>query len=362
MPLGLSRSNYFTNKRKNKVRTIEVSLHEDVSPMQDHIGIHTINNINPPTSDDLFYITPDNVFPGYIAAPTGKRSLDLIDGKKKLVKSICNSYYHSIMDDISEIVKAIHLNPGYDLIIDVSELAYAIIDKDRFENKYFDYFCRILKKNKINYKLVTLAEYDVIHIDNFKHVYFPYDSGQKSLFVYDFFKQGLSKKELKVEPTRKIFVSRTRQKREDYVAPGLTYTNDSRIDDGEGLDALFGSLGFEIVIAEEIQDFMDQFKLFYGAKVIAGLTGSGLTNAAFMQPGGTMIEIATPLIVPIAPPGGAKDTTNPWFTQEIHNFYKDLSFFHNHNFVAIQNGDRSLEEIKENLEKNPALLEYLKNV
>jgi hypothetical protein len=299
---------------------------------------------------------------GYIVAPDDKKSLNLIDGKKKLIKSICNSYYHSILDDISEIIMALHVNPDYELILDVSAISDHIVDPNRFDNKYLDYFTRILKKNKIKYKLVDLMRYDIIYVDNFKQVYFPYDSGQKTLFVYDFFKQGLSKKELKVEPTRKIFVSRTRQTREDYDAPGLTYTNDSRIDDGEGLDALFGSLGFEIVIAEETEDFMEQFKMFYEAKVIAGLTGSGLTNAAFMQPGGTVIEIATPLIVPIPPPGGVKDVTRPWFTQELHNFYKDAAFFHNHNFLAIQNADRSLSEIKDNLEKNPALLEYLKNV
>jgi len=362
MAFGPSRHNYFINPRRNKVVTIEVSLHEDIMDVPFREGIHTIKNINPKTSDDLFYITPDNVTKGYLPVDSDKRVLNLITGTNKIVKSICNSYYHSVLDDLSEVIAAIQLNPGYEVILDISDISHEFRNLNLFIDKYFHTFLKVLEKHKVKYKLVEFKNYDLIYIDNFKSVYFAYDTGQKTNLVYDFYKKILTKKKLSVRPYRKIFVSRTQQVREDVEAEGLSYLNDRRIDDAEGLDKLFESLGFEVVIAENIPTFAEQFELFYEAKVVAGVTGSGLTNVAFMQPGGTVIEIVTPLIVTIPPPAKAKDVTRPWYTQELHNFYKDAAFFQNHNYVALQNADRSLEDLKKNLESNTALLEYLKNV
>ena len=360
MNIGLSRNHYFDRGKKERVITIDVAEYEGLVQMPEYNGIWTIKNINPPTSDDLFYIDHRNTLEGFLDAK-GAKTINLVTGKKKLVRSICNSFYHSVLDDISEILYALHMFPDHQLIIDISDVSY-MLGHTTSERGYFEYFLDALDSNKVDYKLVNLKDFDIVYLDNFKVVYFAYESGQKTNLVYDFFKSTLDKKVRDIEPTRKIFVSRAYQVREDVVAPGLGYHNDHRMDDPIGLEETFRDLGFEIVHAELLPTFKDQLELFSQAKVIAGVTGSGLTNAAFMPPGGTVIEIVTPLIVSIAPPHQEKDITKPWFTQEIHNFYKNIAFYQNHNYVGLQNADRSLEEFKENLEANPYLKEYLRNV
>ncbi len=359
--MGLSRNHYFNRGKAERVITIDVAEYEGLVQMPEHSGIKTIKNINPPTSDDLFYIDPRNTLNGYIEAKNAN-SLNLINGKKKLVRSICNSFYHSVLDDISEILYALHLFPDHQLIIDVSDVAY-MLGQTTSERGYFSYFLEALDQNKIDYKLVKFKDYDIVYMDHFKLVYFAYESGQKTNVVFDFFKTTIDQKLIDVKPTRKIFVSRKLQAvREDVIAPGLSYLNDHRMDDSEGLEEVFADLGFEVVYAEDLPSFKDQLELFYQARVIAGVTGSGLTNAAFMQPGGTMIELVTPLVVAIAPPHQEKDVTKPWFTQEVHNFYKNIAFYQNHSYMGIQNADRKLQEFKDLLEKDNALREYLKNV
>jgi hypothetical protein len=78
-----------------------------------------------------------------------------------------------------------------------------------------------------------------------------------------------------------------------------------------------------------------------------------------MQPGGSMFEIVTPLVVAVPPPDAPKDITNPFFVQEIHNFYKNLAYYQDHTYACVQNPTRSFEEFKEKIESNPKLKAYL---
>jgi len=350
--------NIFTKARKDRVITIESSVYaKDTITTPAFNGIYTIKNVNPATSDDLFYFHPGgNMLEGYIES-SNATTINLINGKKKLVKSICYSFYHSIMDDMSEILYALEKYPDHDLIIDISDI-YAALYGPGAEWDFFNFFVQALKETGITVNLVQLKNYDVVYMDNFKIVSFIYESGKKSNLIYEFLKPKVTNPDTK--PTKNVFVSRgAMEPRDDVEAEGLSFLNDCRMDDHKALENYFASLGYDIIHAEKFNSFQEQLDYFYSVKNIVSITGSGLTNAAFMQPGGSMFEIVTPLVVSVPPPDAPKDITNPFFVQEIHNFYKNLAYYQDHTFACVQNPTRSFEEFKQKIKSNPKLKAYL---
>lgn len=352
-------ANLFTKSRKDRILTIETSRYEneDSLVLADHPGMHTIKNINDlKTSDDMFYfIDGKNVLPGYIEASNAK-SVNLINGKNKLVVSICNSFYHSILDDMSELLYAIEKYPDYEIVIDISEIAHGL-EITAKEWDFFHFFVNCLKKEKKKVKLIELKKYDVIYMDNFRVVRFIYESGKKTNLVYELFKKYTTNPD--VIPTKNVFVSRKFANKDTKPAEGLSFANDMRMDDHVALEDYFASLGYDIIHAERFESFQEQLDYFYSAKTLVSITGSGLTNGAYMQPGGTIIEIVTPLVVSVPPPDRPKDLSKPFYVQEIHNFYKNLAYYQGHMFAAIQNPNRSFEEFKEKIETNPKMKAFI---
>jgi hypothetical protein len=351
---------FFLKKRRNIVKTIEMSDIELYDRLDYYEGVYTVRNVVAETSDDLFYFLPDqNMISGYIDS-SSKKTLNILSNKNKLVVSMVNSFYHSLLDNISEVIYALESYPKHELIIDVSETQASLkVDPSLgfMYHNVFLYFLETLKMKKIKYRVVNLKKYDIIYINNFRVVGYDLECIRKASVVYDFFKMRLSNP--KAKPTRKVFISRALTAGRDYNAPTLSHSNDDRMDDHEKLDNLFESMGYEIVKTEELGSFQEQIDLFYETKVLASITGSGLANAAFMQPGQTLIEIITPLVVPVGVPGRAKDTTNPYYTQELHNFYKNLAFYKDHTYFGIHNNSRSFEVIEKTIQEDPKIKNFL---
>jgi hypothetical protein len=292
-------------------------------------------------------------------------SLNLIDGRKKLVKSFCRSFYHSVLDNLSELIAAIEEHPDHDVILDISNISDVVYSKSK-DWDYINHFVRRLIDKKIKYTLVNLREYEIIYMDNFIVADYPSDSNRKTSIIYDFFEPSINTRGQK--PYRNVFVSRKLaygQNLEDLDeekvrANGLSFTKDYRMDSHEELERVFVDLGYEIVYSETFETFQDQVDFFHTVKTIASLTGSGLTNAALMQPGGTMIEITTPLIVSIPAPGETtKNLSNLYYVQELHNFYKNIAYYQNLNYFSIQNPERSVEDFKKTIELDSHVKAFL---
>jgi hypothetical protein len=351
---------FFLRERKNIVKTVEMSDIERYDRLEYYEGIYTVRNVVAETSDDLFYFIPhENMISGYIDS-NSKSTLSILGNRKKLVVSMVNSFYHSLLDNISEIIYALESYPKHELIIDVSETEQSLDydpSKSFIYHNVFLYFLETLKMKKIKYRIVNLKKHDIIYINNFRVIGYGLESIRKASLVYEFFKERVSNP--KVKPTRKIFISRALTTGRDYDAPTLSYSNDDRMDNHEKLDSLFESMGYEIIQTEKLGSFQEQLDLFYETKVLASITGSGLANAAFMQPGQTLIEIITPLVVPVGVPGRAKDITDPYYTQELHNFYKNLAFYKNHTYFGIHNNERSFEILNDTIQKDHRIKNFL---
>jgi hypothetical protein len=91
---------FFLRQRKNIVKTIEMSDIEQYDRLEYYEGVYTVRNIVAETSDDLFYFFPgENMISGYIDS-NSTNTLNVLGNSKKLVVSMVNSFYHSLLDNI----------------------------------------------------------------------------------------------------------------------------------------------------------------------------------------------------------------------------------------------------------------------
>lgn len=360
----------FERNGQNITRILETNFPRDIAnhlPFWD--GMHTITN---PKKDQLFpdkpinlELTKDNVVRGYLDAENAK-AIHFISQKKKLIKKVTHSYYHAIADDLAEIVYGLEIYPDAELIIDVADIRDSL-DHDTWD--FFGFFLRCLDSKRVKYTLVELSKFDVVYINNFALLSFPFHSGARLDLLSDFFLKQVKNK--KKEPYRKVYVSRKKNgwRSENHDAVNFSYTNDNRIDDHDKIEKIFSDLGFEIVYPEDFSNFQDQLEFFYSVKTLASLTSSGIVNAVFMQPGGNLIEVVTPLITVspvitdeylIAHGINPKDyELSVDVVQEIHMFYHNLAFFKNHAYFGIPNYTRSSEKLLEFINNNKPLKELL---
>ena len=226
-----------------------------------------------------------------------------------------------------------------------------------------------LDNHNIKYHIFNFEDYDVLRTNKTyslssmaAHINYPKE-------IFDFYSFYANNKGIK--PYRKVFISRKRigERPAPSNANWIKIKNDNRIDDYLKVEEYFSSLGFEIVYAEDFQNFKDQFNLFYEAEIIVGTSGSGLTNGIFMQEGTTMVEILTPLIVGIPPfmidnnydlMGQEPNNVNTYVSvEEIHYFYNLISFHKKQKYISIPNLERKTSQIKDLIESDGYMRDFL---
>jgi hypothetical protein len=143
-------------------------------------------------------------------------------------------------------------------------------------------------------------------------------------------------------PNKKVFISR----RNDLVADLRT----NRTLYEEDVEALFKSIGFEVISAKSFETLKEQIKYFDNVAVFAGYTGAGLTSSMFMKPGQTVVEVVCPLVFY---PGSEYDANGPiensHMQYEIHNFYKTISMLKKHAYLTVSNINNSKEDLLKQL-------------
>jgi len=134
-----------------------------------------------------------------------------------------------------------------------------------------------------------------------------------------------------VKPEKMIYVSRRN-------------ASIDRIDDEKKIESFFENLGFEILFRGNFgeKDLVEDIKYFREVKVIAGLSGAGLTNSIFMPPGGLVIEISVPQITHV------ENQEEHDLFPEIrvtarHLFHPASSFIKDHTHIQIPVNDNSAE-------------------
>jgi capsular polysaccharide biosynthesis protein len=115
-----------------------------------------------------------------------------------------------------------------------------------------------------------------------------------------------------------------------------------RIDDERKIESFFESLGFEIFFRGNFgeQNLIEDIKYFRDVRVIAGLSGAGLTNSIFMPPGGLVIEISVPQITHVPE---EHDLFPEIRCTARHLFHPASSFIKDHTHIQISVNDNSAD-------------------
>jgi hypothetical protein len=229
---------------------------------------------------------------------------------------------------MSSFVEMYSRHPDAEFIIDVSQIG------GNRDLKEYNYIFSKFDMMKIKYQKVHLSKYDKINIDNF-FVGNHFNAPASTTKLYEFFIDGI---ESPKDPFRRVFLSRREQGlrlQPTAIDDGMGVDNDRRIDDYLGLEAFFRRLNFEVVTSSDFESFEDQIRYFNEAAILVSTSGSGLTNALFMKPQQTVVELLSPLLV----------TIDGYYQKQLHYFYQVVSFRKQHVHVNIPNHSLKVKDL-----------------
>ena len=284
------------------------------------------------------YVSLDSSFfkPGILE---GENVLDLRTNHKVAVITVNLNFFHFIIEQVGQILSLLTLDQ------EIEEIIFDMPFMPTGMFKYVEYFYQALEeinfgKNKIKHRVLNFSNYDGVILSNFYVADAAIEMHHSSI-VYDFFKEHVKDKNIK--PFRKVYLSRKRIPNKSYengsfFTENLSINHDNRIDDHNKIENLFLELGFEVICAEDFKSFDDQINYFYEVETIVGLTGAGLSNMVFMQPGGTVVELFTPLLIM---------NQEEKFCEEFHFYYHIIATAQNHVYISLANSNRDTSLIKE---------------
>jgi hypothetical protein len=282
--------------------------------------------------------------------------IDFISDQPKVLISMSMSFYHFYHDCFGEFLAQYEITPNAKFIIDITNVA------DNKLPNFIKMFFKFLNDNKVDYQPVDLRKIQGFNINNFYYKDSECESraiNDPSPKIYKMSQRYIVDK--KVAATKKIFLSRKNYQNRDLsilIKDRLPYTNDNRIDDEKKAQEYFKTLGFETICPEDFKSFEEQMNYMYEARVILSTTSSALTNACFMRPGSTIIELVTPLISFQAVGNGV---TSPLSIgqEEVHHFYHLMAFALDHKYLGINNKNRSIDKIIDTIENDKLLKQYI---
>ena len=256
---------------------------------------------------------------------------------------ITGLYSHFFMDGLAPVLEVFEKDKDCLFIIDFPQ--YGIFKPE--ELSYWLWTKELFDSIGLKYTLDVDSKFDMIEVKNC-HVKNNYAFKKLSIDVlYKYAVQHTLS--YSVEPTKKVYLSRkyTGSRivnfREERDRTQLMYQDDFRVKPEELLESFLSDLGFEIVCPEDLT-FEEQIKLMHETKILVGASQSGLINGIFMQPGQTMVELSTIMLVDNG--------------QEYHDYWHSTAFGKMHNYVSIPH-NREAQNIIDNINKNKYLLEML---
>lgn len=289
--------------------------------------------------------------------------LNLTSDRRKIYISPIGAFFHIFTDSVGPLLQQYEVDPDVDIIIDISWIkdeSYSTNHTKFNENSYTGFFIKALKEAGASVTLIDRHEYSAINIKNVYVNDYEFYAGDIYSSLFNLFKTYIHNPDQK--PFRHTYLSRKKvpSRIETFTHPSgeVVTSNDNRSDNEQVLEDYFSSLGYEIVYAEDFETFQDQINYMYQVEKLVSLTGSGLTNSVFMQPGQTIIEIMTPLVIPFP------DLDNPYksiLIEDLHHFYTVMAFKKKHTYLAIENQNKGSIEIVDKINSDPKLKRFLQN-
>lgn len=277
-------------------------------------------------------------------------NLDLTSNTNKVLLTTPPGMFHLMYDTLPAAIEYL-ADYKVDVIIDIK-----MINNSDYERVFFGSFiseiASVLNEAYANNVYIVDAEIDGPYkINNYylndRHSMRPsYDNYVKlQSILSEMF-------ELKnIEPTQKVYLSRSGTRPLSYSDLGIQTNflpDDLRISDEQMLEDFFKSFGYEIVKPENFITIKDQARYFAGAKVLAGSTGTGMTNMFFMKPETKILEILSPIVLRWFGADGNQNNLAEW----LHTQYGTLAFYLDQIHTAIPNKTRKASDIINYINRN----------
>jgi hypothetical protein len=240
-----------------------------------------------------------------------KKVLNLVGNEKKIVAFVDPIFFPFLFQSLTEIVLFYSRirNRNIKLYIYTLRDFFGKDGKEHWQ-KIKDFFTHYLIDVGVDFEFLDTSNFDAIKINNFLIIqkgFSPIGIKVLSSRVKKYLPES------NIKPFRKVFVAR-----KDYL--------DQRIDDTNRVHEFFINAGFEIVYPESFETFLEQVNYFSECRVIAGVSGSGLSNCIFMKPGGSMIELSS-----IFRPNSDS------YPVEVHHYYRIMANVMKHLYLSISN-------------------------
>jgi hypothetical protein len=281
--------------------------------MSQEVGISQIHRIGPANfhfnpNVFCFIKTANRLEPQDISNLNDKNILDLVNKNNKVLIHLDGDFFPFLFQDIPNILYF------YSRIKNrkIKMYIYTMREGSKDYKNLKDFLIKYLTDINVKFVFLKKIDFDGIKINNFFDLSCSFDPFSAKLL------NSKTRKYLKsytATPFRKVFVAR------DKTLP-------QRIDSDERVKKFFIEAGFEIVYPEQFKNFIDQINYFSECRVMAGISGSGLSNCIFMRPGGTVIELSSVF----------KPNTNPnQYPFEYHHYYRMMANAMDHLYFSISN-------------------------
>jgi hypothetical protein len=283
----------------------------------------------------------------------------LVSASKKLIVRVSSSFFHILMDTLSTTLYKVSRDPSLSVVFLVQDSDYGM--KMANTVPVLEEFCRLLsdKYGTISSTYV-IRPGEFIVVNNFEFLIDVSGSMDCISELVEFFRD--SDLDTSMPAVEKVYLSRRRtisnlpiplELSQSYDDPQVRkkyeYTTNDRIDDERRVETCFIDLGYTVVCPEDFTSFREQVNFFSRVKSIASVTSAGLANCIFMKPGGTVLELTTPLITPYAHDSELKS---------VHSFYQMLSIFKKHLYISIPH-ERVASDVVSIIESNGPLKQLL---
>ena len=257
-----------------------------------------------------------------LANPTNDKSKRLILSSNdiKVLVHVSNNFFTFLFQEFASIALF------YSKIINRNIKLYIYLGSSKhpnFDSSLAKFLFNYLDNINVNYEVITSAEFEEIEINKFYFLQSGF-SGFTTNVLYSKTKKLVSNKD--TIPFRKVFVGR-----KDFLQ--------QRIDDSKEIEDFFIKQGFEVVYPEDFINFIDQINYFSECKVLAGISGSALSNLVFMKSGGVVIELSSLF-----------EISNPETPIEIHDFYRIASMYRGHLYFSVSNVSAKAKDLMSNHE------------
>lgn len=309
--------------------------------------------------------------PNQIPQGAGQRFDEYLDSDLKVFLVVQKAFFHFITETVAAVLREIdeaeERGERVHIILVQPDLGEGDDERGRPDynhiNQVVRYVAGQITKRGHMATLTHLSSGLQAKVSNFKTYDGEYDVSLSVISgVADFLELGLDG--LDVEPSRKIYLSRRKTLSNSTFEPShedlktldieqfrakYQYKVNDRIDNEEALEKYLAELGFEIISPEDVDTFEDQIRLMASCKMVASLTSASLTSTLFMKPGAVVVELLTPLVVPM---GEGKTR------RSIHPHYYHFAYERGLTYMSIPH-ERKTEEVVGLIEGNPSLKKFL---